>query len=75
MKYSIKTTKTLTTDNGLKFSVWQDIAFMLYDEKSNYHVHTDECPEDCDEEEWPYNDDFDWIGHHYYEKIDWNKES
>jgi hypothetical protein len=29
MKYSIKTTKTLTTDNGLKFSVGQDIAFML----------------------------------------------
>ena len=39
MKYSIKTTKTLTTDNGLKFSVGQDIAFMLYDEKSNYHDH------------------------------------
>lgn len=39
MKYSIKTTKTLTTDNGLKFSVGQDIAFILYDEKSNYHDH------------------------------------
>lgn len=45
------------------------------DEKSNYHVHTDECPEDCDKEEWPYSDDFDWIGHHSYEKIDWSKES
>lgn len=45
------------------------------DEKSNYHVHTDECPDDCDEEEWPYDDDFDWIGHHSYEKIDWDQES
>lgn len=44
------------------------------DEKENYHVHTDKCPEDCDEEEWPYSDDFDWIGHHSYEKIDWGKE-
>lgn len=43
------------------------------DEKANYHVHTDECPDDCDEEEWPYSDDFDWIGHHSYEKIDWSK--
>lgn len=39
MEYSIKTTKTLTTDNGLKFSVGQDIAFMIYNEKSNCHNH------------------------------------
>lgn len=42
--------------------------------KSNYHVHTDECPDDCDKEEWPHDDIFDWVGHHSYEKIDWNKE-
>lgn len=39
------------------------------------NIHTDECPDDCDEEEWPYDDDFDWIGHHSYEKIDWDQES
>lgn len=43
------------------------------DEKSNYHVHTDDCPEDCDEEEWYYNDDCDWIGKHHYERINWNE--
>ena len=43
------------------------------EEKSDYHVHTDSCPENCDEEEWPYNDDFDWIADHSYEKIDWDK--
>lgn len=39
MKYSIKTTKTLNADNNLKFSVGQDIAFMIYNEKSNCHNH------------------------------------
>lgn len=43
------------------------------DEKSNYHVHTDKCPEYCDEEEWPYPDDFDWIGNHHYERINWEE--
>ena len=45
------------------------------DEKSNYHVHTDDCPEDCDEEEWPYDSDWDCVAYHSYEKIDWDKES
>lgn len=43
------------------------------DRKENYHVHTDECMEDCDEEEWLYCDDFDEIGKHSYERIDWDK--
>ena len=45
----------------------------VIDEKSNYHVHTEECSENCDEEEWPYNDDFDWMGDHHYEKINWEE--
>ena len=45
----------------------------VIDEKSNYHVHTDECPENCDDEEWPYSDDFDWTGDHHYEKINWEE--
>ena len=43
------------------------------DRKEDYHVHTDECTEDCDEEEWPYSDDFDWIGTYSYEKINWDE--
>ena len=39
MKYSIKTTKTLKTDNNLNFFIGQDIAFMIYNEKSNCHNH------------------------------------
>ena len=46
----------------------------ITDRKEDYHVHTDECMEDCNEEEWPYCDDFDLIGTHSYEKIDWDKE-
>ena len=30
--------------------------------KENYHEHTEECPEDCDEEEWPYDSDFECVG-------------
>ena len=45
----------------------------VIDEKSNYHVHTDKCSENCDEEEWPYSDDFDWIGNHHYERINWEE--
>ena len=46
----------------------------ITDRKEDYHVHTDECMEDFEEEEGPYCDDFDWIGEHSYEKIDWDKE-
>lgn len=48
-------------------------AVTVIDGKDNYHVHTDDCPEDCDEEEWPHNNDFDWVGKHSYTKIDWGK--
>lgn len=30
--------------------------------KEDYHVHTEECPNDCDEEEWPYSEDWSYIG-------------
>ena len=45
----------------------------ITDRREDYHVHTDECTEDCDEEEWPYSDDFYWMGIHSYEKIDWDE--
>lgn len=30
--------------------------FVETDRKENYHEHTDNCPEGCDKEEWPYYD-------------------
>ncbi|WP_212123098.1 hypothetical protein [Bacteroides pyogenes] len=57
---------------------WNFIAEIQYrsvvtvtDQKSNYHTHTEDCPDDCDEEEWPYSDDVEWVGKHSYEKIEW----
>ena len=37
-------------------------TMIITDEKKNYHEHTDSCPENCNEEEWPYQDDFDEVG-------------
>ena len=45
----------------------------ITDRREDYHVHTDECTDDCDEEEWPYPDDFYWMGTHSYEKINWDE--
>lgn len=47
------------------------------EDKSDYCTHVDDggdCPEDCGKEPWPYYSDFDWIGNHDYEKIDWDNE-
>jgi viroplasmin and RNaseH domain-containing protein len=32
------------------------------DRKEDYHEHTDACPEDCTEEEWPFDDAWDVVG-------------
>ena len=32
------------------------------DKKENYHEHSEKCPKDCDKEEWPYYDGFDYVG-------------
>ena len=32
------------------------------DRKEDYHEHTDACPEDCAEEEWPFDDAWDVVG-------------
>jgi len=50
---------------------YQSVVAKLED-KSDYHTHTNDCSEDCDKEEWPYSDEFDWIGEHSYEKIEWD---
>jgi hypothetical protein len=36
--------------------------FTETDRKENYHEHTDDCPEDCDEEEWLYDCGADYVG-------------
>ena len=37
-------------------------SFEITDSKENYHEHTETCPEDCDEEEWPYDNEWDNVG-------------
>lgn len=37
--------------------------FVVDDEKSNYHEHNEECSEECDEEEWGYEEECDKVGH------------
>lgn len=46
---------------------------IVLDKKEDYHVHTDECPEDCNEKEWEYSNDFDWIGIQEFQEIDWEE--
>ena len=36
--------------------------FTESDNKENYHEHTEDCPKDCDIEEWPYDNDCDKVG-------------
>ena len=43
--------------------------YVITDEKKNYHEHTDACPKDCDEEDWPYDSDFDNVGNVVYEPV------
>ena len=45
--------------------------FVAIDKKENYHDHTDDCPEgdNCEEEEWPYSDEFDEIGDIIFEEV------
>jgi len=39
------------------------------DRKENYHVHTKDCPDDCDEEEWPYDCEFDTVGRVIFNEV------
>lgn len=36
--------------------------FRVTDRKDDYHEHTADCPEDCDEDEWPHPLEFDEVG-------------
>lgn len=42
------------------------------DKKEDYHEHTDECPEGCEEEELPFDSDFDSVGVIKYEEVEYD---
>jgi len=42
-------------------------TYTVTDTKAEYHEHTDDCPEDCDEDEWPYDNAYDEVGKVTYE--------
>ena len=44
-------------------------SFTRTDKKENYHEHTDQCPEGCDEEEWPYDNEWDEVGNIEFEEV------
>ena len=52
------------TMNGFDYiaKITHRSKFTESDRKENYHEHTDDCPEKCDEEEWPHDNAFDIIG-------------
>ena len=37
-------------------------SYEITDKKEDYHEHTDECPDDCNKEEWSYRAEFDTVG-------------
>jgi len=37
-------------------------SYKITDKKGDYHEHTDECPDVCNKEEWPYGSEFDTVG-------------
>jgi len=45
-------------------------AMKIIDSKGNYHEHTDDYPENCDKEEWPYGSEYGYIGHIYMKQLD-----
>ena len=37
-------------------------VYRVTDKREDYHLHTEDCPDDCGEEEWPYDYDYDTVG-------------
>jgi hypothetical protein len=52
---------------------WRSV-FYETDRKSDYHEHTDDCPENCNEQEWPYDSNFDSVGFIKYEEVEYDKD-
>ncbi|MCP4149866.1 MAG: hypothetical protein GY757_19125 [bacterium] len=49
-------------DGSFIAKITHETSYKITDKKSNYHEHTDDCPEDCGEEEWPYDDEYEVVG-------------
>lgn len=61
--------------DGLNFIAeikWRSV-YHETDNKNNYHKHTDDCPEDCDEEEYPFDSSFDSVGDIEYEDVEYEE--
>lgn len=60
------------TERGLSYiaKVTHRTAMDVIDRKEDYHEHNESCPEDCIEEEWPYDSEFDHVGRIYLVEVD-----
>jgi hypothetical protein len=60
------------TEHGQSFiaKITHFSAMEVMDRKENYHKHDDTCPADCEEEEWPYDSDWDVVGRLYMRPVE-----
>lgn len=60
------------TERGLSYiaKVTHRTAMEVTDRKEDYHEHNESCPNDCIEEEWPYDSEFDHVGRIYLVEVD-----
>jgi len=60
------------TINGFDYiaKITHRSKFTKTDSQENYHFHTENCPEDCDLEEWPYSNEFDFVGNLTMEEVE-----
>lgn len=60
------------TTNGQDFiaKIIARSKFVEVEKKVDYHHHTDNCPEGCDKEEWPYDDWREVVGNLILEPVE-----
>ena len=59
------------TESGDSFiaQITRRTRFEKTDWKENYHEHDEDCPDDCNLEEWPHDDDFDYVGNVMFQAV------
>lgn len=45
-------------------------GYLTIDRKENYHIHTENCPINCDQETWPYSVEYDEVGEIVFKEVD-----
>ena len=52
------------TEDGYSYiaQITHRTQFEVTHRKEDYHEHSDDCPDDCDLEEWPHDNEFDYVG-------------